>query len=147
MTKMFYYKRAIFIVLAIGLSSCVTLPPPQYEYVQIPPVSSGAISVSTLGAAILNKTLREIIVVPSVHAHRQQNGNTKIVVRIENTTDKTERIEARTEFLTASGVPSEPISGWTPLFINAKSSTAYMITSTSQEQAELFKVEIRPANY
>ncbi len=146
MTKMFHYKRAIFIPIAIALSSCVT-PPPPYEYVQIPAVSSGAIPVSPQAVSILNETLREIITVPSVHAHRQQNGNTEIVVRLKNKADKAQRVEARTEFLTASGVPSEAISGWSPLLISGKSSTAYMIISTSQEQAQLFKVEIRSANY
>jgi len=69
-------------------------------------------------------------------------GLVQLGFQVINCTDYDLQVEGRTQFLDISEFPSEPVSGWTRLYLAPRSVTNYSASAISPDSSG-FRVELR----
>lgn len=121
----------------------IALQNPPTGEVLVPP-SPGTITdmplntVNITDVAITNK-----VIVQATNASRTETGQVEVWARIVNCTDFTLHVEGRTNFLTATQAPAEPVTAWNRVILPARSISTYSAKSIAGERVATYLIELR----
>ena len=111
------------------------------ELVPAIPDTLHPISLSTV--SISDTALLRRVVVQDVKAMRTQSEQLKVYARLVNCTDYPIILEARTQYLDANQVISEPVTGWKRMHLPPRTLGNYQESSIIQPQPDSFLIELR----
>lgn len=114
----------------------MAVPSPDARHSPVSEMPLNSISVTDADAA--NKVYAR-----HATAKRTLTGTVEVRSEIANCTDFPLQIEARTQFLDADHMPSEPVSAWRRVYLAPRSNGSYREISTSSTDAQFYLIEIR----
>ena len=98
---------------------------------------------------ILDKSLQNSqagkLAIEAQGARRNATGTLNVIVQLRNRTDFPQVVEARVSFFDSGFVPTEKVSGWSRIHLEANGIAAYQESSIAAGMAAHYYVEIKEA--
>ena len=92
-----------------------------------------------------DKAVTKAVIVEAMMARRTETNTLQVMTRLVNCTKDDIQVEARSSFMDADQMPTEPVSIWKRVFIPALSTGVYTENSISREKVATYFVEVRSA--
>ena len=108
------------------------------------PVVPGTISEMPLNTVnVTDGNLLRKIMVQATNASRTETGQVEVWARLVNCTDFALVVEARTNFLTATQAPAEPVTAWNRQVVAGHQIFTYTTKSISGPNVASYLIEVR----
>lgn len=158
--RLYFKPFLVSVISALGLSACLTTPNTSaydpncdfsaYAAAQasaqkvLLPMAPGSIADMPLDAVkINNQVLGKQVIPVDTRAERLPSRTLKASARIQNCTEETLVLEARTLFFDALDGQSEKPTAWSKVYVPGLSTGSYS-TSSLNSDAESYIIEVRP---
>ena len=92
-----------------------------------------------------DKAVTKAVIVEAMMARRTETNTLQVMTRLVNCTKNDIQVEARSSFMDADQMPTEPVSIWKRVFIPALSTGIYSESSIGRDKVATYFVEVRSA--
>lgn len=92
-----------------------------------------------------DKAVTKSVIVEAMMARRTETNTLQVMTRLVNCTKDDIQVEARSSFMDADQMPTEPTSIWKRIFIPALSTGVYSESSIGRDKVATYFVEVRSA--
>jgi len=104
---------------------------------------SGVANIPPNAFNFIEGNLGNKVIARSAVLSSNESGTTRLDVVFANCTDFPLQIEARTQFIDASGIPVERVSGWKRLYLQPRTLSQYQESSTYDGLVNSYLVDVR----